>query len=293
MTATPRLAITADLHWGHNPRGDDATRGLVSFLAAQPPDVLVLGGDIGTGEHFAECLSLFRDLPCRKALVPGNHDLWVALDDTKDSLQAYTEHLPHVAAEHGFHYLDHAPLIFADANVALVGSVNWYDYSWSRAEMQEKYPAEMERFHTKRFTRGRHNDAVFVRWPLDDVTFTAQVVAALREQLDAALAQVSHAIVVTHHPSFLGISFPEQDAERDLDRLLWDAFGGNATLQEILRQRAERIAFAFCGHIHCARENTLDGIRGYNIGGGYPFKRLLWLEWPQRTITAHEFGTPV
>lgn len=292
MTATPRLAFTADLHWGHNRCGDDATRGLVSFLIAQPPDVLVLGGDIGTGAHFAECLSLFRDLPCRKALVPGNHDLWVALDDPHDSLQAYTDQLPHVAAEYGFHYLDRGPLLFAEAGLALVGSINWYDYSWSRAEMQQKYPDELPRLQTKRFTRGRHNDAVFVRWSLDDETFTARVVAALREQLDAALAQVSQAIVVTHHPSFLGISFPQQDAERDLDRLLWDAFGGNAALEDLLRQRAERIPFAFCGHTHLARENTLNGIRGYNIGGGYPFKRLLWLEWPERTLTAHEFGTP-
>jgi 3',5'-cyclic AMP phosphodiesterase CpdA len=292
MTAPLRLAITADLHWGHNPRGDEATRGLVAFLAARPPDVLVIGGDVGTAEHFGECLSLFRDLPCKKALVPGNHDLWVALDDPRDSLQAYTDHLPHVAAEHGFHYLDRDPLLFPEAGMALVGSVNWYDYSWSRDEMERRFPAEVQRFQTKRFSRGRHNDAVFVRWPLDDEQFTARVVAALREQLDAALAQVGHAVVVTHHPSFLGISFPQDGQERDLDRLLWDAFGGNAALQEILRQRAGGVAFAFCGHTHLARENTLDGIRGYNIGGGYPFKRLLWLEWPERTITAHEFGTP-
>jgi predicted phosphohydrolase len=292
MSPSPRLAFTADLHWGHNARGDEATRGLASFLAANPPDVFVLGGDVGTAEHFAECLALFRDLPCRKALVPGNHDLWVALDAANDSLHAYTEQLPAVAAEHGFHYLDRAPLLFPEANLSIVGSINWYDYSWSRDEMQLKYPAEVHRFQSKRFTRGRHNDAVFVRWPLDDSSFTARVVAAFEQQLDAALTQVSHAVVVTHHPPFLGISFPQDGQERDLDRLLWDAFGGNAALQEILRQRGERIPFAFCGHTHWARENTLDGIRGYNIGGNYQFKRLLLLEWPERTITAHEFGTP-
>jgi hypothetical protein len=59
-----------------------------------------------------------------------------------------------------------------------------------------------------------------------------------------------------------------------------------------LKQRDERIAFAFCGHTHQARENPLGAIQGYNIGGSYAFKRLLWLEWPERTIAAHEFGTP-
>src|SRR5438477_5995603 len=100
-----RLAFTADLHWGARRRGDDATRALAAFLLAQPPDVLVLAGDIGAGEHFGACLALFDDLSCRKALVPGNHDIWVtAADPRGDSLQVYRQHLPRLSAEHGFHY---------------------------------------------------------------------------------------------------------------------------------------------------------------------------------------------
>ena len=73
---TLRLAITADLHFGHNLRGDAATVLLHEHLLQDPPDLLLLGGDIGTDRHFTECLQLFADLPCRKALVPGNHDVW-------------------------------------------------------------------------------------------------------------------------------------------------------------------------------------------------------------------------
>jgi len=102
MNAQPRLAFTADLHWGHSQRGDEATRALVAFLQSQPPDVLVLAGDIGTGNLFGECLSLFHDLSCRKALVPGNHDIWVhEADEGPDSLQLYREQLPRVAAAFG------------------------------------------------------------------------------------------------------------------------------------------------------------------------------------------------
>ena len=46
MTQRLRLAVTADLHWGIRPRGDEATRLLVAFLEAEPPDVLVLAGDV-------------------------------------------------------------------------------------------------------------------------------------------------------------------------------------------------------------------------------------------------------
>src|SRR5262249_12269088 len=154
------------------------------FLTASPPDVLVLAGDVGAAEHFAPCLALFADLPCRKALVPGNHDIWVTDDDVRgDSLQVYHEHLPRLAAEHGFHYLDHGPLFPPEADLALAGSINWYDYSWSLDVLKQEVPDWEERLRTKRFSRGRHNDARFVRWPLDDVRFTAEVVAALDRHL--------------------------------------------------------------------------------------------------------------
>ena len=62
------LAITADLHWGHR-KGAEATRLLSAYLHEHPPDVLLLAGDIGTGNAFGDCLALFADLPGVKALV--------------------------------------------------------------------------------------------------------------------------------------------------------------------------------------------------------------------------------
>jgi len=45
--------------------------------------------------------------------------------------------------------------------------------------LAEYFPDWQDRLVTKRFTRGRHNDARFVRWQHDDVSFTAEVVAVL------------------------------------------------------------------------------------------------------------------
>src|SRR5262245_21862054 len=102
--ALMRLAVTADLHWGHGERGNRATLALVDFLRRQPPEVLLLGGDQGTGQHFEECLALFRDLSCVKALVPGNHDLWVNDDDDcGDSLRLFEQYLPQWCSQLGYH----------------------------------------------------------------------------------------------------------------------------------------------------------------------------------------------
>lgn len=287
---TLRLAFTADLHWGIRPTGDQATRLLLEFLRADPPDVLVLAGDVGAGNHFEECLTLFADLPSRKALVPGNHDIWVESADVRgDSLQVYREYLPRCCREHGFHYLDQGPLRL-DASLALVGTMNWYDYSWSLELLRGTFSDWEERLRTKRFTRGRHNDANYVRWPLDDVRFTAEVVAAFGQHLKEALASAARVIAVAHHPPFYGLSFDRPGPPISLDSMLWDAFGGNRALQELLAAHAERIPFAFCGHTHRARENQLGAIRGYNIGGDYHFKRLLCLDWPEGVVQAHQFG---
>jgi 3',5'-cyclic AMP phosphodiesterase CpdA len=288
-----RFAFMADLHWGTRQRGDEATRLLIAFLQSHPPDVLVLAGDVGAGQEFEDCLALFADLRCRKALVPGNHDIWVTENDPRgDSLQVYREVLPQICSRYDFHYLDQEPLIFPDADLALVGSINWYDYSWSIEQLRETVPDWEERLRTKTFSRGRHNDGRFIRWPLDDARFTESVVTALEKQLEQALTQVSQAIIVTHHPPFAGLSFPRPTSPLTVDALLWDAFTGNRRLEFILAQHADRIPFVFCGHTHRERENQLGKVRGYNIGGDYHFKRLLMLDWPAGTVEAHVFGDP-
>jgi len=293
MTVPLRLALTADLHWGIRPAGDEATRLLIDFLRKEQPDAFILAGDVGAGDNFTSCLALFADLACPKALVPGNHDIWVEPQDPRgDSLQVYRETLRRRCAEHGFHYLDGGPLLLPGGEVALVGSINWYDYSWSIDRLRGQLPDWEERLRSKRFLRGQHNDARFVRWPLDDGRFTAQVVRTLEAHLEHALQQVGQVLVVTHHPPFYGLAFPRPDATVSIDGLLWDAFAGNQALEELLAQHAEHIPYVFSGHTHRARENTLGPIRGYNIGGDYHYKRLLLLEWPAGRVEAHVFGDP-
>jgi 3',5'-cyclic AMP phosphodiesterase CpdA len=288
-----RIAVTADLHFGHNRLGDDATRLLRDHLETAPADVLLLGGDIGTDEHFRECLELFQSLPCVKALIPGNHDLWVAENDHRgDSLAVYERTLPDLCATFGYHYLDQAPLMLPDANLAVVGSINWYDYSWSLERMREEIPDWEWHLANKAFTRGRHNDGRFIRWPSDDVAFTRRVVTRMEADLKQGFSQVEHAIVLTHHPAFRGLSFPRPMPAHGLDALLWEALSGNRSLETLLEQHAARIPFILSGHTHRAVEANLGPARGINIGGDYHFKCMLTIDWPAGTVATFVFGDP-
>lgn len=284
-----KIAISADLHWGINESGDAATKKLISHLAENPPDLVILAGDIGAGDDFDRCLELFDRFSMQKALVPGNHDIWVTRDDDRgDSWKIYSGVLPDISARHGFHYLDHGPLVLPEADLALVGSMNWYDYSWADDPNWAKPDDWGERLRDMRFTRGRHNDRRFVRWPFTDESFTSQVVGTFERHLVDALEKVSRAIVITHHPAFEGLKYPEM-LPPHLDQMLWRAFSGNRSLERVLQRHAERIAFVFSGHTHKERDNVFAGIPGHNIGGDYGWKRLLTISWPAKSIETHEF----
>src|SRR5262245_53559679 len=238
-----RIAVTADLHYGtRHASGNRATLDLAARLAQEPPDLLILAGDIGAGDDFDRCLSLFAHLPSRKAAVPGNHDIWVRSDDSRgDSLDVYNRHLPAACRRYGFTYLDRQPLVFPESDLGVVGSMNWYDYTWDNDLLRAAAPDDWEeRLRTKRFIRGMHNDANFVRWPLDDVTFTGRVVGRLTEDLDTTLARVGRVIVIVHHPALRGLLYPA-DEPPPLDALLWRAFSGNARLEDVLVARARRL----------------------------------------------------
>ncbi len=288
-----RIAITADLHWGHNRLGDEATRFLRRHLDQSPVDVLLLGGDLGTADHFDECLELFADLPCARAVIPGNHDLWVVENDSRgDSLHVYEQHLPGLCALHGYHYLDRGPLILSQADLAIVGTINWYDYSWSINRLRAEVPNWEWHLRTKSFTRGRHNDGRFIRWALDDAGFTRVVVENFGRQLDEALGRVGRAMVLTHHPALHGLSFLREAAAHGLDPLLWEAFSGNTAMEDVLRAHAGRIPFIFSGHTHRDTECRLGDAIGLNVGGDYHFKRMLIVDWPGGQTHAHVFGDP-
>lgn len=285
-----KIAVTADLHWGHGERGNHSTLALVEYLRQNPPDVLLLGGDLGTADYFNQCLELFVDLPCQKALVPGNHDVWISDNDLRgDSLDVYEKHLSSLALLHGYHYLDHGPMMLAEG-LAVVGNMNWYDYSWSLEKLKTVTDDWEVRLKYMQFTRGRHNDRRFVRWELDDVRFTKLIVERFEDHLEQALNEAEKVLVLTHHPAIYGLNFPrDTDGPLSMDALLWDAFSGNRTIEALLERHADRIAIVFSCHTHRARENKVGNTPAYNIGGDYHFKRLLYYHWPSGEVEAHSF----
>lgn len=280
-----RIAVTADLHWGMSHPGDRATWALVERAAELRPDVFAIAGDVGEGAEWFKCLGLFRDLDCVKLVTPGNHDLWVRDGLAQTSIERYERRLPKWSAEHGFHYLDREPWV--SGGLAVVGSINWYDYSFADPELEQALPDVRQMYREKRFPRGQHNDGRFVTLGMSDEAFTAQVVERFERHLAGLPEAVAQAIVIQHHPPVRELFYPTLLTA--VDQKVWLAYTGNRRMQDAVLRDA-RIRTVFCGHTHAACEAEVQGRRCINIGGDYDFKRLVLFDTETGDTETFSFG---
>jgi predicted phosphohydrolase len=256
------LAITADLHY---PKTSDLVLlRLVYDLHRLRPDVLVLAGDLGeTSAYSAPCLALFRELPCPKLVLAGNHDLYPAscvdkrLDPAGRFLPANTSYggasskqlwqgeLRRQIESVGGIWLE--DLVYVRPPVAIVGTIAWYDYSAAEPDLgysPEVYAREKHFFST--------DDRI--NWPWSDLEFAAEVSAAFLQRLDAAVARpdVEHIVVVTHVPIL-----EPQLARRPGDKF-WsfsNAYFGNLTLGQAVVKRP-KVCLVVSGHTHYFRRSA-------------------------------------
>lgn len=280
-----RLAVTADLHWGLDPTGDAASRALARWVHELSPDLFALAGDVGEGDDFSRCLDLFSGLRCPRLVVPGNHDLWVR-EAPASSLERYQVELPDLAKASGFHYLDRQPIFSPDGAVAIVGSINWYDYSFADPAVEQEHPDAPAMYRAKLFPHGRHNDGQFVHLGMPDAEFTGDLVTRFRAQLAGIPDSVEQVVVIQHHPPVRELFYPTPLVTTY--QRFWLAYTGNRRMQEAVLTDA-RVRTVICGHTHAACEAEVRGKRCLNIGGDYHFKRLLLLDTDTGTEQWWEF----
>lgn len=294
---SPKIAITADLHWGL-PKCEAANTALVESLRKNPPDLLLVGGDQGAEFHFTDCLKALATIGCPVGLVAGNHDIWVRSEDTRgDSWRVFDELLPLECARHQFHYLDHGPWLLPEWDLAIVGTMNWYDHSWGGEELARRFPKDTWRLEQMCFTRGRHNDRVYVRWPeeMTNASVTQDLATRFANHLDKAVTVAGKIVVLTHHPALPELGFPAAARESDpetpsMDHLLWEAFSGNSRLEGIIRDNADKISLVVSGHTHRWRSGSLGQARLVNVGSDYPVKNLIRLNGLGGEMEVEEFG---
>lgn len=189
-----RILTTSDLRYsGEN-------KSLVEHLAAQirdeAPDVLLIAGNLGESlAQFEAVLCMFEGLPCPKAVIAGDRDVWNR-DGQYTSQQLWADILPAAIRRHGYAYLEEENLIVG--HVGICGTIGWYDYSGRDTRLG--YTVEQYRELKGLVNR----DAQYIDWPWSDQEFAGKVQNAFASRLEALERDraIAHVVVVTHIPIF-------------------------------------------------------------------------------------------
>jgi hypothetical protein len=225
------------------------------------------------------CLSRFK-FNGAKLFVPGNHELWT---HDGNSYELFTRILPQRVVGLGWNWLQTEP--FVANEVAIVGSLGWYDYSFAQANLgipnrfyeAKISPGAAERFeeHAGLFSRrddisrrarevmARWNDGRFVTLHRTDEQFLDELLAQLRSQLDS-LRDHPRVIAAIHQLPFRELLPPPRTAQWDFAK----AYLGSERIGELLLEY-ENVRQVFCGHSHFPAEAQIKQIHAKNTGCGY------------------------
>ena len=284
-----RVLVTADLHYNHS-RSRAAAEQLIEQMNATGGDVLLVVGDTAAadGPELEQCLSLFR-FGGPKLFVAGNHELWTR---RPDSYAIFTDELPRRVQSLGWHWLQDDPFVSGD--VAIVGSIGWYDYTFApagldiplrfyehkispgAAERLPEFGAMLKDFEdippAARKIVARWNDGKFVRLHRPDDAFLEELLAQLRQQL-AGMSEYRRMIAAVHHVPFRQLLPPAGGAQWDFAK----AYLGSPRIGQLLLQFSN-VRHVVCGHSHFAARAQVEHIRAINIGSGYRHKAFLTLD---------------
>jgi predicted phosphodiesterase len=279
-----RLLVTADLHYDHpgsRPVADD----LIDRMNGAGGDAVLLVGDtaVADGDGLERCLFRFA-FGGPKLFVAGNHELWTR---EADSHAMFTDELPRRVRALGWHWLEGDPFVRGD--VAIVGSIGWYDYSFADPSL-----GVPRRFYAAKVSPGaagrpgsaaasllagaddvppearavvaRWRDGKFVKLGRTDEQFLAERLDALDRSL-AAVASARAVVAAVHCVPFRQLLPPPSPGPGGFAR----AYFGSDRIGQLLGSHAN-VTHAFCGHSHCPAEADIGRMRAVNVGSGYRWK---------------------
>lgn len=263
--------VTADLHV--DLAGGEVEWGMFQEVASgvvkAAPDVLIHAGDLVglVKDDIGRGLALFKDAGAVKLIVPGNHDLWLHEGSSYDF---YHGQLGDMYAAHGFHMLDRAPVVMDD--VAFVGNVAWYDYSFADPTLKE---VSEEYYLQKRWPkRVAWNDGKYVRLGMSDTEFNNELLKQLHDDLQGLPAAVKTVVLVTHH---IGFEELVPRTPNDKARAFCNAFLGSRALGKLVSDDP-RIRYHVSGHTHVKQRVKKGHVEAITVGSTYEEKRFVTLD---------------
>lgn len=235
-----RIGVTSDIHTDISPSNRKIIKHLADVIQRLEIDVFIICGDISPSPiEFSRTISAFDDLQCKKFIVAGNHDIWIA--NINNGITSYQKHdlITTICKEHNFHHLGDSPIIVD--KIGFCGTIGWYDYSFK----SDKYAISEKSYIQKTFGGSVWNDVNYAKWGKTDTEVAKGFENDLQMQIDSIKNQVSQIIAVTHHVPF-------RECVTYRNELPWDffsAFMGSKGLGDICLNES-LVTHVFFGHTH-------------------------------------------
>ena len=236
-----RIHALSDIHIDY----DENARWIANLsIAEYQDDVLILAGDVtDIPPLFEWCFNLLAKRFYKVLFVPGNHDLWVAREDTqRNSLQKFNDICELVESSGA------SMKAFCEHDVSIIPLLGWYDYSFGE-------PSED--------LKSIWMDYRACRWPDG---FTEKDIAAYFGALNAKRGGLAGGKVITYSHFVPRIDLMPEFTP-DAKKLLYPVLG-SAQLDLQLRQFNPDIHVY--GHSHVNRQVSIEGVSYINNAFGYP-----------------------
>jgi putative phosphoesterase len=223
------------------------------------PDVFVIAGDISHElSQLEESLTKLKRTDAACLYVAGNHDVWFEEDKELGSLEKYSKSIGDACERAGFTHLPDNPFVIDD--IAIVGSMGWYDYSFKREDLD----ISEEQYAEKHWKGSFWRDYYSIDWSYTDKEVTELFNSKLQYDLDTLPADVNTIVYVSHH-----LPFRELTLYRG--HLPWDffsAFIGSESTGEILKADG-RVLLTISGHSHIRKKIEINGLTAMTVPLGY------------------------
>jgi len=254
-----RIAAISDLHV----LPDDSDRNLLESIKRRveelDPDVFIVAGDISDSlEILSDSLSQLMVDSCTNLYVAGNHDIWFEDDKSPSSLEKYSKYMNEICSNNGFTHLP--DYHFISGNIAFVGSIGWYDYSFRRPELE----ISMEHYEQKEYQGAVWYDLFKIDWGYSDIEATDLFNRKLEYDLTTLPKSIKRIVYVSHHLPFRELTVYK-------DRLPWDfhsAFMGAQSTGRILENDG-RVVLSISGHSHIRTMASIGKVTAITVPLGY------------------------
>lgn len=268
-----RICCFGDLHYSGSRRwlSGFIESSVAGVCNGEDVDAAVVVGDVtgyGNLEHLREALELLRrELEAPYIMVvPGNHDIYVADEETSRGINSLLKlsMFNELVERLGCVALMKRPFILGDT--AFVGSIAWYDYSFA----PDYLGLALEDFRAKAYGLYTWADKDYVKLPMSDEEFTLMLLNKFEEDIRRVYSSVEKIIVALHHVPF------RQLVEYRLDPS-WDYFStfmGSENFGYVIKKYRDKIRLVLHGHQHDGVPTRtcrdVDGIRCCNCASPIP-----------------------